>query len=250
MHWLTIVYIFFVLSVVNTRCIMQVLYRRTRLDSNAAVSHHEYDDADAAADRLENIVKELANNIRSQGNAGIKRQLALPDNQFLVSMLFQAMPSWALSELTPEKRRLFNRVRSRARFFDNVRENGGVLSSAEVAKLLGVSKVTVKKKKDTGKLLALEHDGEFIYPAFQFSEDENKSEKGVLRGMAEILPHLSRFSGVMQYGFFAQKRDVLDCRLSADQEFTIIDILREGISDDKLQAIIRLAKLFGTQDAA
>lgn len=229
---------------------MQTLHRKTRLDNNMAAPHHEYDDADAAADRLENIIKELADRIRSKGKAGIKRQLALPDNQFLMNMLFLAMPARALAELTPEKKRLLNRVRSRARFFDNVRENGGVLSSAEVAKLLGVSKVTVKKKKDTGKLLALEHDGEFIYPVFQFTDDESKGEKGVLKGMAEILPHLSHFSGVMQYGFFAQKRNVLEHRLPEGQEFTVIDILRNGVSDNKLQEIIRLARVFGTQDAA
>lgn len=54
----------------------------------------------------------------------------------------------------------------------------------------------------------------------------------------------------MQYGFFVQKRNVLDHRLPEGQEFTVIDLLREGVSDDKLQQIIRLAKLFGTQDAA
>ncbi|PQQ39374.1 hypothetical protein C6H68_02135 [Photorhabdus luminescens] len=250
MRWLTIECIFFMLLIVNLGCIMQTVYRKTRLGNNVAAPHHEYDDADVAADRLENIIKELADGIRSKGKVNIKRQLALPDNQFLMNMLFLAIPARALAELTPEKKRLLNRVRSRARFFDNVRENGGVLNSAEVASLLGVSKVTVKKKKDTGKLLALEYDGEFIYPAFQFTDDESKGEKGVLRGVAEILFHLGHFSGVMQYGFFVQKRNVLDHRLPEGQEFTVIDLLREGVSDDKLQQIIRLAKLFGTQDAA
>ncbi|MCC8383816.1 hypothetical protein GPY51_14535 [Photorhabdus laumondii subsp. laumondii] len=250
MHWLTIVCIFLIISIVNLRCIMQTLYRKTRFDNNVSAPHDEYDDANAAADRLENIIKELADGIRSKGKANIKRQLALPDNQFLMNMLFLAIPARALAELTPEKKRLLNRVRSRARFFDNVRENGGVLNSAEVASLLGVSKVTVKKKKDTGKLLALECDGEFIYPAFQFTDDESKGEKGVLRGVVEILFHLGHCSGVMQYGFFVQKRNVLNHRLPEGQEFTVIGLLKDGVSDDELQQLIRLAKSFGTQDAA
>ncbi|MCC8421578.1 hypothetical protein [Photorhabdus thracensis] len=81
---------------------MQTLHRKTRLDNNMATPHHEYDDADAAADRLENIIKKLADRIRSKGKAGIKRRLALPDNQFLMNMLFLAMPSRALLKISED----------------------------------------------------------------------------------------------------------------------------------------------------
>jgi len=211
------------------------------------LSKDTYDDASIAADRVENITKELANQIRKKSKANIKQQLALPDNQFLMNMVIQAMTNKAISETTAEKKRLNNRVRSRARFFDNISENGGLFTSAESARILGVSKVTVKKKKDENKLLALNLNGEFVYPAFQFSLDEN-SEKGVLKGMAEILPNLTRLSDVMQYGFFVQKRNLLDGLLPEGEEYTVVDMMKNGISDSELESIIRLSKNFGSQD--
>lgn len=211
------------------------------------VSKERYDDANIAADRIENIVKELASQIRNKSKANIKQQLALPDNQFLMNIVIQAMTNKAISETTIEKKRLNNRVLSRARFFDNIRENGGLFTSAEAADILGVSKVTVKKKKDENKLLALNLNGEFVYPAFQFSLDEN-SEKGVLKGMAEILPNLARFSDVMQYGFFVQKRNVLNSCLPEGEEYTIVDMLKNGIIDSELESVLRLSKSFGSQD--
>jgi len=211
------------------------------------VSKEKYDDASIAADRVENIAKELANQIRNESKANIKKKLALPDNQFLMDMIVQAMTNKAISEITIEKKRLNNRIRSRASFFDNIRKNGGLFTSSESASILGVSKVTVKKKKDENKLLALNLNGEFVYPAFQFSLDEN-SEKGVLKGMAEILPNLTRFSDVMRYGFFVQKRNVLDSLLPDGEEYTVVDMMKNGLSDSELESIIRLSKNFGSQD--
>ena len=143
-------------------------------------------------------------------------------------------------ELTNDKKRLNNRVRSKIKFFENIKNNGGLFNSAEVAKILGVSKVTVKKKKDTNKLLALNLDGEFVYPVFQFSSDEKNSEKGVLKGMLEILSSIATFSEVMKYGFFVQKR----------KSYTVFEMLKSGINDDDLKSVIRISKTFGKQDPA
>ncbi|KJG14613.1 hypothetical protein UB37_20515, partial [Photobacterium iliopiscarium] len=146
------------------------------------------------------------------------------------------------------KKRLINRSISRARFFDNIRDNGGLFTSLEVSKLLGVSKVTVKKKKDQYKLLSLNLNGEFVYPAFQFSTNDENSNKGVLIGIEEILPFLNNFSDVMKYGFFVQKRNVFDRVLPDGTDYTIVSLLKKGINKKELAVIIRLAKTFGSQD--
>ncbi|MFT6903160.1 MAG: murein L,D-transpeptidase YafK [Colwellia sp.] len=223
---------------------MQTQTKKNSIKSN---KNDNLNYADIVAERLENIMKELVDQVRSKPNAEFKKQLTLSDNSFLFDIFVKAMPEKAISELTIVKKRLTNRVRSKVKFFENISNNGGLFTSAEVAKLLGVSKVTVKKKKDTNKLLALNLDGEFVYPAFQFSFDDN-SEKGVLKGMAEIISNITEFSDVMQYGFFVQKRNMLNSYVS--EEYTVKEMLEHGISDDDLKSIIRLSKTFGTQDPA
>lgn len=207
-------------------------------------------DADIMANRLENIAKELADQIRSSFNSDMKMELALPDNQFFLNVATQVMSEKAITDMTKEKKRLINRSISRARFFDNIRDNGGLFTSLEVSKLLGVSKVTVKKKKDQNKLLSLNLNGEFVYPAFQFSTDNENSNKGVLIGMEETLPFLNHFSDVMQYGFFVEKRKIFDRVLPNSENYTIVNLLKKGINKKELDIIIRLAKTFGSQDPA
>jgi hypothetical protein len=201
-----------------------------------------------AAKRFENIAKNFAEQIRSNKNPDLKNKLALSDDLFLMDIIVKTISDNSISELTADKKRLNNRVRSKIKFFENIKNNGGLFNSAEVAKLLGVSKVTIKKKKDNNKLLALNLDGEFVYPVFQFSSDENNSEKGVLKGMVEILSSIATFSDVMKYGFFVQKRNVLNRYLP--NEYTVVEMLRAGISDDDLKSVLRISKTFGTQDPA
>ena len=210
------------------------------------VSKEKSNDANIVANRLENIVKELSDQIRNNPKANLKQKLALPDNKFLIDIITQVMTDNVIAESTSLKKRIYNRVLSKARFFEHIRNNGGLFSSSEAAAVLGVSKVTVKKKKDENKILALYLNSAFVYPAFQFSEDN--SEKGILKGIAEVLPNIASFSDVMQYGFFAQKLNVLGYTRPDEEEHTIIDMLKNGITDDELKSIIRLSKTFGSQD--
>jgi hypothetical protein len=201
-----------------------------------------------AAKRFENIAKKFAEQIRLNKNPDLKNKLALSDDVFLMDLVVKTISDNSISELTAEKKRLNNRACSRIKFFENIKSHGGLFNSAEVAKLLGVSKVTVKKKKDTNKLLALNLNGKFFYPVFQFSSDENNSEKGVLKGMVEILPGIATFSEVMKYGFFVQKRNILNRYMP--NEYTVVEMLKAGISDNDLKSVIRISKTFGTQDPA
>ena len=129
------------------------------------------------------------------GSAHIEKQsLAHTDAMFMLEALLSYTKYQAISTITPEKKKLLRRIKSKEIFLNTVNQDGGVLTSAEAAKYLGVSKVTVMKKKDQRKLLALNIDGEFHYPVFQFTDDTRISDKGILKGIAALLPLLSDFS--------------------------------------------------------
>ncbi|KJG11861.1 hypothetical protein UB37_20885, partial [Photobacterium iliopiscarium] len=61
-------------------------------------------DADIIVERLENIVKELADQIRSNFNSDMKMELALPDNHFFLNVATQVMSEKAISDMTKEKK--------------------------------------------------------------------------------------------------------------------------------------------------
>lgn len=66
---------------------------------------------------------------------------------------------------------------------DALRASGGVLSSGEVAELLGITVAGVKQRQRRGKLLAVPvASGEWGYPARQFGEDGR-----VRQGLAQVV---------------------------------------------------------------
>jgi hypothetical protein len=58
---------------------------------------------------------------------------------------------------------------------------GGALPVSNVAKLLGISRQAVDKRRREGKLLAIPRGADYVYPACEFADD------GVVPGLAEIL---------------------------------------------------------------
>ena len=210
---------------------------------------NEYNDI--AANRIANISDVIASNVRT-GLVHIDiHSLGQADTLFML----EALPSYAkdqvINKITPEKKKQLRRIKSKIMFNNTLVKHGGVLSSAEVAKLLGVSKVTIKNKKDAGKLLALNIDGEFYYPVFQFAEDDKISEKGVLKGVAELLALIVNFSDRMQYSFFMEDRSVaIDGVEPKGRTFTVAELLKTGPSLKVMQELFRLARLYGSQDPA
>lgn len=203
---------------------------------------------EAVAERFANVSGQMVQQLKNvlvKKDDELLKTLALPDLEFLCSTLATLSAENAFTHLSPEKAKLLRRANSQVKFFNHIKANGGLLSSAEAAKFLGVDKVTVKRRKDTHKLLAIHHNGEYFYPTFQFVESDNREQR-VVNGMAEILPLIARFSGVMQYGFFTQPRTMLDRKV---EPFTVKDMLREGVTESELHSILRLAKLFGSADA-
>jgi hypothetical protein len=67
-----------------------------------------------------------------------------------------------------------------------LRKAGGTLSVNEVAKLLGISRQAVDKRRREGKLLAVARGADYAYPACQFDDDH------VVAGLAEVLGQMGQ----------------------------------------------------------
>ena len=161
-------------------------------------------------------------------------------------MLFQSIQSQ-----TKKKKRLQRRLKSKIMFAQTLEADGGVLSTAEAAEALGKTKTTVNTWRKNGRLLALDLDGEFYYPIFQFTDDESISDEGVLRGMKELLGYLEKFSDRMQYSFFMEERNaVLDGFKPQGNTYTVADVLKGNPGPIAMAELHRLARLFGSQDPA
>ncbi|WP_338885640.1 hypothetical protein [Xenorhabdus sp. TH1] len=210
---------------------------------------HSY--TNLAAERLENIVTDLATTVRT-GVTPIKTDImGKTDPMFLLEMAMSYVKKCTINADTPEKNKQLRRLRSKALFLEKTKEHGGLYTSAEAAKELGKSKVTVKTRKDNHKMLALKIDGEFYYPVFQFVQDPEISNDGILKGIEELLPLLKDFSDRMQYSFFMSTRNtVLDGVYPKGRCFTVAELLKENPDTTIMEELKRLARLYGTQDAA
>ncbi|EPC9414998.1 hypothetical protein ACR3SC_004234 [Klebsiella variicola] len=211
---------------------------------------HNFSDNSLAAARLQNFIHDLAEEVRSGTTLISPESMAETDAVFTLDAILKFMKHRAVNSLTPEKKRQQRRVHSKALFLQTLENDGGAYNSARAAEILGRSKPTVKTWKDTGRLLALDIDGEFYYPVFQFTDEEGISDKGVLRGVAELMPMLSSFSDRMKYSFFMEERNtVLDGLNPAGRTFTIAEVLKGNPDAKVMNELRRLARNYGTQNA-
>jgi hypothetical protein len=207
---------------------------------------------DIVATRVECFSETIADSIRTGKSHVDKHILSQTDVVFMMGALVDYAKSLALISITPEKKKLYRRLQSRVIFNETLVSHGGVLSSAEAAEQLGISRVTVKKRKDTNTILALKIDGKFCYPVFQFTEEDNISDKGILKGVASLLPHLESFSDRMKFSFFMGKRQDPICGIALEDcssGYTVASLLKLKPSETVMKEVFRLVRTFGTQGA-
>lgn len=113
-------------------------------------------------------------------------------------------------------------------------QEGGTIGPAEVAKILGLSRQGVDKRRHSGKLLAIEAGRRgFRYPVFQFVDG------GVLPGLEEVLEVLATHPPLAQLEFFVSG----DHRIGGDRP---LDRVRRG----DLESVKRAASEFRSHGAA
>jgi hypothetical protein len=115
-----------------------------------------------------------------------------------------------------------------------VAADGGALSGAEIATLLGVSRQAVDKRRKAGQLLAVELPRRgYLYPAWQVTD------AGVLPGVVEVLAALRDHDPWAQARFFVTG----STRLGGKRP---LDRLRRG----DVEAVLRAARAFGEHGSA
>lgn len=204
-----------------------------------------------SADRLQNIIGEIAENIR-EGKTNVSTEsMSQTDILFVFDVLAKFSAEHAIRSQTKEKLRIQRRLKSKVMFAQTLKDDGGVLSTAEAADALGKTKTTVNTWRKNGKLLALELDGEFYYPTFQFAENKKNSDEGVLKGLKELQSHLGNFSDRYKYSFFMEERNtVLNGFKSKRDTFTVAEVLKSNPGAIVMEELLRLARLYGSQDPA
>ena len=111
---------------------------------------------------------------------------------------------------------------------------GGVLSSDEVAELLGLTRQAVDKRRRAGRLLALAFGKRgHRYPAFQFVEGR------LLPGLEQVLAALKAHDPWTQLSFFVNRSSDLN-------DESPVTVLRKG----NLEAVLRAAHAVGEHGAA
>ena len=113
-------------------------------------------------------------------------------------------------------------------------ENGGVLTSEQVAEKIGISRQAVEKRRQAGKLVAVStgrHGN--LYPVWQFERSR------VLAGLSEALAQLSGHDEWSQVIFFISKNPRLKDR-------TPIEMLKAG----KLKEVLDAASVYGEHGSA
>jgi hypothetical protein len=95
---------------------------------------------------------------------------------------------------------------------DLLRQEGGVISSRQVAEILGISRQAVDKRRLQGKLLAVSLGRRgYFYPLWQFGD------KGVLEGFEEVMEILRDEDPWTIMIFFLSKNSMLKNKKPLDK---------------------------------
>lgn len=178
--------------------------------------------------RMLRVVAELDEDLPSNL---IEEVTSAPTDQLV---LLEALSSveW-VKELTAQNPILEAKLRGLELRQEILQKAGGVLTSEEVADLLGVSRQAVDKRRSANQLLALTQGRRgYQYPGFQFEDGK------ALAGLDKVLANLEALDPWMQLRFFTSPNERLSGR-------TPLEVLRKGRIDD----VVQVASGFGEQGA-
>jgi len=196
-------------------------------------------------ERLQNIGKKFVKTIDSLPEQNLQTLLTLSDEEFWSNIKAEALMQSLINNKTPEKTEQEEYAEARQAFLKKLEKYGGVHKSSTVMKLLSVTAPTVIKYGKTNKLIVINWGAENLFPVFQFSTHEENSEKGMLKGIPELLALIThKVSAVRKCNFFTKKIEIP----GEDEKTSILDVLRKGSSEEQMEYFRLLAKNFGTNN--
>lgn len=161
----------------------------------------------------------------------IEEATAAPTDQLAMLEALSSVP-W-VKELAADDPILHAKLRGLERRQEMLQKAGGVLTSEEVAKLLGVSRQAVDKRRAANQLLALTQGRRgYNYPGFQFEDGK------ALVGLDKVLANLEDLDPWMRLLFFTSPHERLAGR-------TPVEVLRKGGLDE----VVAVASGYGEQGA-
>ncbi|QXX85096.1 hypothetical protein J6836_22315 (plasmid) [Providencia sp. R33] len=172
--------------------------------------------------------------------------LTLRDVDFWSAIQLKTLAERIISTPTPEKTEQNEFAENRVAFMEYLQEYGGVHKSSAVEKIIHASVPTVIKYGEKNKLIVLNWGAENLYPVFQFSTNEKNSEKGMLKGVPELLASMKHeVSAVRKCNFFLKKVELP----LTEEKISILEVLRRGAKKDEMEYFKILAENLGTQNA-
>jgi hypothetical protein len=150
-------------------------------------------------------------------------------------VLLRALSSTDVVEVTPGADPLANaRLRGIHAKRGLLDAEGGSIAASEVARILGISRQAVDKRRQAGTLLAIRAGGHgYRYPAWQFEES------GVLDGLERVLKALARHDEWMKLAFF------VNSNVRLDDESPLQRMRRSDVA-----AVLQAAEAYGEHGAA
>jgi hypothetical protein len=193
--------------------------------------------------RLQNISKKFMGTMHSLSEDKLQSLLVLPDEELWSEVKLQALTQMILESKTPEKKEQEEYAEARQAFLLELEKYGGVHKSSTVVKLLSLTTPTIIKYGKTNKLIVLDWGVENLFPVFQFSNDEKLSDKGMLKGIPELLSRITHnVSAVRKCNFFTRKIEMP----GAYEKTSVLEILRRGATEEEMKHLCILADNFGT----
>ncbi|WP_312412236.1 DNA-binding protein [Pseudescherichia sp.] len=163
------------------------------------------------------------------------------DDGSLMQLLYTVQMEQKTRASEVEMRKVRRRRENLERFYTDLQELGGTLKVNDVADILGITRQAVNVRVKKNRLLAFKQNGDFIFPAFQFTD------KGLIPGFEDLMNAFDEDTHPML------RLGVLKSPLVLNSEGlskTPIQIMLDGAEPKELSLAIRAARLFGSHAAS
>lgn len=160
------------------------------------------------------------------------------DDKALIQLLYTTQLEHNTRVPAHELRKARRRRENLEKFYDQLQELGGTVKVNAVADILGITRQAVNARLKKNRLLAFKHNGDFIFPIFQFAE------KGLLPGFEEVMQAFDTDTHPMlRLGFLQSPIDVNGTGVMK----TPIQIMQDGVNPEELELAKRAANQSGKQ---